>query len=102
MTIAKGFTRFFAVSERQREVILDALSMAQRQCTHLADQAEDRAIRAATRAVAQEYGDLLRQLKDGMLDALLTQGLSPGVMVRTRDVRPEATTQDEAAMRRQS
>ena len=85
MATPKGFTRFFAVSEHQREVILDALSMAQRQCNHLAEQAEGRAIRAATRTVAQEYGDLRRQLKDGLLDALLTQGASPGVMVRTRE-----------------
>jgi len=75
------------VSDQRLEVILDALSMARRQCEHLAAQAEDKPIREATRDVAQQYGDLRRLLKDGLLTALITQGASPGVMVRTRDPR---------------
>lgn len=62
------------VSDQQLEVILDALSMAQRRCEQLADQAEDRSIRTATRAVASQYGDLRRQIKDGLLNALVHKG----------------------------
>lgn len=73
------------VSDQQLEVILDALSMAERQCSLLAAQAEDKPIRTATRAVAHQYAELRRQLKDGLLTALITQGASPGLMVRTRE-----------------
>jgi hypothetical protein len=85
------------VSDQQLEVIIDALSMARRQCEHLAAQAEDKPIREATRAVAQQYGDLRRQLKDGLLTALITginigvaqlQGPSSDAAVRTREQVP--------------